>query len=344
MSPLRLNSAQLDRLALFVEACDEMAIYPFYAVRPQPSVQLDQGRGRVTYSLGSGTEFRVAFYPFLRVWAKGAPAHWEAVARFLIEAGLPDQEHFSALEEMTAIRTEIARSDGLCNLGFPAGRLIDQWVEAMLIPTDSGDGARTEFRDIVAAHGQATVEYLVRHGVRWIGCHLQRLSSRSAKPALELARKELDLAATIACRDLVQVPRRQTLGNGGIIRCTDAADQVFDESIEEHFARLLDEFDFNVLRHLLPRLEATRAELLRAVLGTSEMAALLERLGGRLEYSEAPLNVPHASRPEGFAGRSDSPGLSFTQLQGNIIITDQPSVENVNRALDKLRLRLLRRA
>ena len=167
MNSLRLNPAQLDRLALFVEACAEMASQPFFNVRPQPSVLIDQGPKRVTYTLGSGIEFRAAFYPFLRVWMKSSPAHWEEVGKILVEAGLPGQEHFSAVEELTAIRREISRGDDLRKLELPAGRLIDLWVETMLVPTEGGEGFSQHYDealqrdpDVVFAH--AAVARLLR--------------------------------------------------------------------------------------------------------------------------------------------------------------------------------------
>lgn len=116
-----------------------------------------------------------------------------------------------------------------------------------------------------------------------------------------------------------------------------------NESIEDHFARLLEDFDFDVLKHLLPKLEATRVELLRGVLGTMTLAALLERLGGRLETCEGPLDPKSLTGIGPYESCSATVGLSFAHRGDNVIITDKLGVENVDRALCALRLRLLDR-
>jgi hypothetical protein len=266
-----LNQSQVDRLAAFTEVCSELASEPFFRMaEPLPNFRASSDWKRVTYLMGNRVEFRAGLIPFCRIWSLSEPAHWSAVIESLNAANLPPNLNWSLEREAKLIRGEIERHELSNRIPLPAGRVIDLWLNAIVI--HSSWDKRREWESALDHYGHAPLDYAFRSAVKTLGYHFQRLADYVVGPALVLAKTELSLVPSFAVGAARAIKKREQTPDGAHILREGIAEYGPDETLEERYRRLVDAYDNQSLGRILTRLEASQGEIMRAVFRCSDFA------------------------------------------------------------------------
>lgn len=338
---LALDQAQVDSLALFAEACAELDREPFFIIQsPLPTFSSSIDWKHVTFKLGDRFEFRTGLVPFWRIWLHTQPGHWETVVNILLKANLPPKLALAAKFEGESIRREIAKVIIPERVPIPNGRAIELWLNAGVRSVTLA--SRKEWEIAVAQYGHASLDFVFRSSVKWIGYHFRRLADQAVRPTLELAESDLQLKPSFQVSAITSIRRKEQLSDGAVILREGNSDHGHEETFEERYHRLLQGYDNQSLARILGRLEASPGELMRAVLWCGSIVELLDSVDGRLEITSLPREQAGKNRPEESRGSAvSSDGIWFYAYEGNLIVTSEKVVPLLDAAIARLRQQLL---
>src|SRR5439155_19154224 len=138
----------VDAVASFVEAANELDLEPFFGKDEQFSFSGMPGDGPATFHLGDRFHFRSALISFRRIWMPTEPSHWENVIRILTCAGMPLEISNSASMQRDLVKTLITRDAGFLK-GITAREVIELWLNTVF--AHGGIEGRNKRRDFETA-------------------------------------------------------------------------------------------------------------------------------------------------------------------------------------------------
>src|SRR6266404_4587645 len=90
-SKIDITQKDVDAVASFVEATNELNLEPFFGKDEQFSFSGMPGDGPATFHLGDRFHFRSALISFRRIWMPTEPSHWDNVISILTRAEMPPE-------------------------------------------------------------------------------------------------------------------------------------------------------------------------------------------------------------------------------------------------------------
>jgi len=121
----------VDAVASFVEAINELDLEPFFGKDEQFSFSGMPSAGPATFHLGDRFHFRSALISFRRIWMATESSHWENVIRILTRTGMPAEVSNNASMQRQLITTLISRDAGFLK-GITGEDVIELWLNTAL--------------------------------------------------------------------------------------------------------------------------------------------------------------------------------------------------------------------
>ncbi|MFA5263033.1 MAG: hypothetical protein WC378_04355 [Opitutaceae bacterium] len=343
-----VTQEQVDRVAAFVEVADDAAREPFFSIQDKfVNFQGDEKCARATYFLGDRFEFRSALIPFQRMWSKNDPAHWETASRILGESGLPTTLVLVTKDAGNQVQWTLDRQDFPGAVKLTPRRVVELWLNSVGTP-DAIDGAklRAEFDTLCEQHGHAAFEFAFRSSVQWIGYNLLGLYQNAARPALDVYRDRYGITPSFRLEAPFRFRRREQTPSGYMLIREATSEAAPEETYEERFARLLERQENRNVNQIFGHLEASRGDLIRAVLRAKDFGELLSLLEGHFEVAELPKGKVGGPRHDSFVSAGwivsqTVPAQRYNMYDRNVVMTNEAGIAALHNSLAQFRRQLV---
>jgi len=269
-------------------------------------------------------------------------SYWEDVVGIFDKTDLPTEIVSPALREADHIRNICAQD------AFPtkmkAKLVIDLWLNTVFAHggLDGRKKARTRRGDFEAAtvtYKHAPFEYAFRASVKSIGNHLMNISRLAARPALESYRTAHNLTPSFRIGAAFGIRRRERTQEGHLIVRQGSSEFFTEETLEERFTRVLARDAHRTLKWVLNPLDATKAELLRAVLRATSLSELLSLLDG--EFRIVPMASDELVERPGLRASTGLMGRRVNIYLDNVVETHEAGAAALRQMLSIFKKELL---
>jgi hypothetical protein len=328
---IRVTKDDVDAVASFVEAANELDLEPFFGKDEQFS-QSGSAEHKTIFHLGDRFHFRSALISFRRIWMPREPSHWKTVTGVLTRQNMPAKISLQASLQAQLIEDFILKPEPYLNNEMAGSRVVDLWLNTVFAHGGiSGPNKRSDFEVTANKYGQGRFEYAFRTRVRWAGEMFRALSKDAAKPALEFFGDELSLRPSFQIGAAFGTKRKEVTKHGELIIRQASSEHFSEETFEQRFQRILKRTHFDNLAFVLRQFDRTPVEILKAVFAAVSFADLLQKLGGDLEI--APENLDDDNRiADGFCA-SCTIYDNYYQLYGRAMISRQGKVRTAQKAV-----------
>jgi hypothetical protein len=337
------TQTQVDTVAAFVEAASAGAVEPFFGRDEKISFLGTIETARATCVVGDRLRFQSALVPFFRMWSPISDAHWEKAEAILLTTDLPAMLINRARWETDCLRRHMASQVYPQGLDLTVQRTLELWLNVMIASASNSAELRCEFEERICRHTHAVMEFTFRHQVHAIyRYHLSRLAESAAVPALDWYRTSFRLTPSATIGLPSRFRRRERTPDGRVVVREATSDVLPLESFAERYARLLQREENRPLQQLLPRLEATPEELMRAVLRGKGLQEVIADLDGRIDFYEFPVDkVGGLQRQDFVAAGNFSHAARFVLYHGNFLLLQNGGMAAFDDLLQKFRRQLL---
>lgn len=327
----------VDSVASFIEACDELQLEPFFGKDEQLGSSRGPGKA-TTYKMGDRFHFRSALISFRRIWMQKEASHWNRVVQILRRSNLPSEITAFSDHEAANIAATCSREGWPTKLNTKV--VINLWLNTVFAHGGlTGKTRRSDFDAAVATYGHAQFEYAFRLAVKFLGGNFLNLSRLSAQQALEHYRTSQGLIPSFKVGSAFGSQRRERTADGHIIIRQGSSEFFTEETIAERFARILQRRAHEDIKYVLDHLDSTPTERLRAILRARTLAELLTLLEGELRVTEMTsselVDHPGIYASAGLAGKRVNIYLD------NVVETHDLGVKTLNKKLAALQAELL---
>jgi hypothetical protein len=312
-----VTQKDVDAVASFVEAANELDLEPFFGKDEQFSLSGIPSAGPATFHLGDRFHFRSALISFRRIWMATEPSHWENVIRILTRAGMPAEVSNNASIQGQLIKVLTSRNAGFLK-EITGKKVIELWLNTVFAHGGiKGRNKRRDFEAAVDRYGQGRFEYSFRTLVKQIGEAFRFLSSNAAKPGLDFFRDHLSMQASFRIDAAFGTKRKEITKNGDVIIRQASSEHFSEESFEQRFHRILKRRHFETIKNIVDAFDRTVVELASALFGCNSFSTFVDKLGGGLETTTDDLldnAVVRKTIAEGFSagcGVQEGPFMTF---------------------------------
>lgn len=331
---LSITQEEVDAVASFVEAANELDLEPFFG-KDEQFTQSGSAEYKIIYRLGDRFHFRSALISYRRIWMVTEPSHWRSVGGILTRSGLPPDICQRAALQLQQIDQYISKPDAYLDKEIVSSKVIDLWLNTVFAHGGiKGRTKRSEFEAAADKYGHGRFEYAFRVLVKWSGEMFQFLSREAGKPALEFFTRDKSLRPSFKMGAAFGTKRKEVMPNGELIIRQASSEHFSEETFEQRFQRVLKRLPFDNLHSIIKNIDRTSVEVIKATFAASSLEEFLLRLEGRLEV------VPdEAANPtilaEGFCA-SCTVHANYSAIYGGAMISRQATVRTTEAAVPVL--------
>lgn len=335
-----ITQEDVDAVASFVEAANELDIEPFFG-KDEQFTQSGSAEYKIIYRLGDRFHFRSALISYRRIWMVTEPSHWRSVTGILTQAEMPASVRQSAAIQLQQIDQFISKPDAYLDNEVVGSKIIDLWLNTVFAHGGiKGRSKRSDFETMADKYGQGRFEYAFRMLIKWSGEMFQFLSREAGKPALEFLERDLSLRPSFKMGAAFGTKRKEVTRNGELIIRQASSEHFSEETFEQRFQRILKRMPFDNLHTIIKNIDRTSVEVIKASVAASSLEEFLLRLEGRLEV------VPDdAANPtiltEGFCA-SCTVHANYSAIYGGAMISRQATVRTTEAAVPVLNSQFVR--
>ena len=307
------TQAEIDSVASFVEAVNELELEPFFSQDEPRSVSMCGDKR--TFELGDRFHFRSALITFRRIWMMGEAENFEHVCGVMHRTA-PDARPF--IKAFASDVRNLKKSNKhWVKVAVNGEKLVNLWLNTVFAHSGlRGSGpTRHEFDRMVEKYGQGAMEYAFRHLVFSIGLSY-RNAAKIARQFLDICQTEFQLGPSFRLGSAFGTRRRERTPDGHLIIRQSSSEHFSEESYELRFARILSRQAFSNLKSVLEKLEFTERELLKLVIKHESFLALVAE--SELELRILPEMPKQPDMSEGirfFCGLHDMATHTVSALQ-----------------------------
>jgi hypothetical protein len=271
------DQQEVNYLALFIEAAEELQREPFFGEREGSSAS-KPGDNRPAH-FGNRFQFRSALISFRRIWRKDQPSHFFDICRLIEEfegsgaglAAIRDQHQEYALRRWK-------------DFPLSSEQVVEVWLKAVFAETNLKLSKMARWRDRIdfdqLAKGcdAAFLESVCRTTVSAIAtCYFHLL--KIARPALARWEKDYGLRPEFQIGATDGPPPARAEANAPIVTSKPSTEHVGNETRQQRFERILSREPFKGLKAILATLHSDRAVVSGAVSSASSYQELVTKLG-----------------------------------------------------------------
>jgi len=279
---IKITQDDVDAVASFVEATNELELEPFFGKDEQFSFS-GTADGPATFYLGDRFHFRSALISFRRIWMPSEPSHWRNVVEIMARDGMPAEVSNNASIQGQVIETLVSREAGFLK-EVSGTKVIELWLNTVFAHGGiAGRNRRRDFESAVEKHGQGRFEYSFRSLVKWTGEAFRFLSTNSAKPALAFFDDQLSLRPSFRIDAAFGTKRKEVTKTGDTIIRQASSEHFTEETFEQRFQRILKRRNFDTLNNIVKAFDRTTVELVRALFASTSFGQFIRKLDGDLE-------------------------------------------------------------
>lgn len=331
----RITQKDVDAVASFVEAANELELEPFFG-KDEQFTQSGSAEHSTIFRLGDRFHFRSALISFRRMWMPSEPSYWNSVAEILTCREMPAEIAAQASMQAQAINQYIKKDDPYLNKEVKSSRVVDLWLNTVFAHGGiAGPNKRSDFEAIANKYGEGRFEYAFRNLVKWTGEMFLYLSRDAGKPALQLFSEQLSLMPSFRIGAAFGSKRKEVAKDGELIIRQASSEYFSEETFEQRFQRILKRSPFDNLNFIIKHLDRTSVEILKALLGAGSFGNFLQLLDGKLEI--VPDEVNPKILEKGFCA-SCTIHSGYSRVYGGAMISRQATVRTVESAVSALDL------
>jgi len=334
---------EIDSLASFVEAIDELQNEPFFA-KDEPRSASKSGK-RYTFTLGDRCHFRSALITFRRIWMESDTENFFKVCKVV-------KRHDQKLRAIIDTTQKYVQSTMKEEAGFfvrlpgvTNEQHINLWLNAVFAHSglkDKNSPLRHNFDELVKAHGLGIMEFAFRTAVFRLGIFYFQAAQLAIRP-LHLIWQAKGLLPSFNMGSAFGKARREKMEDGSVIIRQSASEHFTEETMEQRFIRILGRDGYNGLKAVIGRLSVSDKVKIRMALKHTSIRSLLEESGVALVVGT---EVPDYKNIKGALTFSSLPGLRSTRWSGIVcteddVITDVEGESVLNSQLQSFREELL---
>ena len=338
-----ITQKEVDAVASFVEAAGELDLEPFFGVDEQFRITSGSDYRR-TYHLGDRFHFRSALISFRRIWMSKEPSCWRNVTQILSGSEMPDRIRVHASWQGQLIQNYISGLAHETDKEMETKKMVDLWLNTVFAHGGIAWGnRRSDFEAAADKYGQGRFEFGFRSAVRHVGAMFLGLSKNAAKPALDVFKDQLSLQPSFRIGAAFGTKRKEVTKHGELIIWQASSEYFSEETFEQRFQRILRRSHFQSLSFTLSQFDAAPVGVLKAVFTAASFSALIEKIGGTLEITEADGAAGGVSEilPDGFISVTTILDAQH-RLCGRMLISRQGKVRTTPRASIVLDAELVR--
>lgn len=336
-----ISQKQVNAIASFIEAAQELEIEPFFSKDDKLLVQGVNSNKHI-FTLGDRFHFRSALISFRRIWMPSESSHWKKVLTILGNSGLP--EDLAALRDLHCIDEVLTSKAPFGIINTPPSQIIDLWLNTVFAHDGlEGRTKRADFEAVVTKIGHAHFEYNFRLLTKQLGQQFIQLAKMIAVPALEFYAETYKLKPTFKIGAAFGKKRRERTPEGHIIIRQGSTEFFSEETLEARLFRLLDRHENNQLGSILKAMEATKSEILRAILGAVSFRDFLTILDGKLiteELNNGKLRMP--TGPKMLTHITDRLSYPVNIGDDNLVITTIEGEATLDKKLKQMQFLVLK--
>jgi hypothetical protein len=227
-------------------------------------------------------------------------------------------------------------------------RIVELWLNTVFAHGGiEGKNRRTDFESAVNQFGHGAFEWSFRYVVKWIGNGFLDISNSAAKPALAFYQTNYSLSPSFKITAAFGTRRKENTPEGHLIIREGSTEYFSNETFEQRYVRILNRDEHHDLQYIFQFLDCTVTEMLRAILSTNSLAAMLNVLEGGLEIQRfdnlTEIKSAHLKTLSWVSATRNFPQSQFPihVYEDRIVVTNEKGLAVAEKLLTHFRMQLL---